>query len=168
MGEAGEPWGMPVVIGHCWSVRPWNDTAVDLLVRKEALHDMMGAGQPRWRRVWRSRSEDTLSNAPQTSRKSADEVRFLDFAISTSWTNAITASIADLWGLPPIWSGWRRLWDSEPETATSPTAMEEMTMQLTHVQHDIQDVRDAIRNPPGKRKQGTSYQDNEPTMPMNR
>jgi outer membrane protein TolC len=54
------------------------------------------------------------------------------------------------------------------ETVTSSTAMEEMTMQLSNVQHDIQDVLDAIRNPPGKRKQCTSNQDNEPIMPMNR
>jgi hypothetical protein len=46
--------------------------------------------------------------------------------------------------------------------------MEEMTMQLTHVQHAIQDVLDAVRNPPGQRKRRTSDQDNEPTMPMNR
>jgi regulator of replication initiation timing len=39
-----------------------------------------------------------------------------------------------------------------PEPATSPSAMEEMTMQLSHVQHDIQDVLHAVRNPPGKRK----------------
>jgi regulator of replication initiation timing len=39
-----------------------------------------------------------------------------------------------------------------PETATSSTTMEEMMMQLPHVQHDIQDVLDAVRNPPGKRK----------------
>jgi hypothetical protein len=39
-----------------------------------------------------------------------------------------------------------------PDTATSSTVMEEMTMQLTHIQHDIQDVLDAIRNPPEKRK----------------
>jgi hypothetical protein len=50
------------------------------------------------------------------------------------------------------------------ETVTSPTAIEEMTMQLTHVQHDIQDVLDAVRNPPGKRKRCTSEQDNEPTV----
>jgi hypothetical protein len=55
-----------------------------------------------------------------------------------------------------------------PETATSPTAMEEMTMQLSYVQHDIQDVLDAVRNPPGKRKRRTSGQDNEPTTPTNR
>jgi regulator of replication initiation timing len=39
-----------------------------------------------------------------------------------------------------------------PDPATSPSAMEEMTMQLSHVQHDIQDVLEAVRNPPGKRK----------------
>jgi hypothetical protein len=53
------------------------------------------------------------------------------------------------------------------ETATSPTTMEEMTMQLTHIQHDIQDVLDAVRNPPGKRKGHTSDQDNEPTTLTN-
>jgi hypothetical protein len=55
-----------------------------------------------------------------------------------------------------------------PETATSSSAMEEMTMQLSHVQHDIQDVLDAVRNPPGKRKRRTSNQDTEPTTPTNR
>jgi hypothetical protein len=38
-----------------------------------------------------------------------------------------------------------------PDPATSSSAMEEMTMQLSNVQYDIQDVLDAIRNPPGKR-----------------
>jgi hypothetical protein len=46
--------------------------------------------------------------------------------------------------------------------------MEEMTMQLSVVQHDIQDVLEAVRNPPGKRKRRTSNQDAEPTMPTNR
>jgi regulator of replication initiation timing len=55
-----------------------------------------------------------------------------------------------------------------PDTVASSTVMEEMTMQLSHVQHDIQDILDAIRNPPGKRKRRTSDQDNELTMPMNR
>jgi chromosome segregation ATPase len=55
-----------------------------------------------------------------------------------------------------------------PDTTTSSTAMEEMTMQLSHVQHDIQDVLDAVRNPPGKRKRCTSDQDNEPITPTNR
>jgi hypothetical protein len=55
-----------------------------------------------------------------------------------------------------------------PGTMASSTTMEEMTMQLFHVQHDVQDVLDAVRNPPGKRKQRTSGQDNEPTTPTNR
>jgi uncharacterized protein YicC (UPF0701 family) len=55
-----------------------------------------------------------------------------------------------------------------PDPATSPSAMEEMTMQLSHVQHDIQDVLAAIRNPPGKRKRWGSDQNTEPTMPTNR
>jgi hypothetical protein len=39
-----------------------------------------------------------------------------------------------------------------PDTITSSTVMEEMTMQLSHIQNDIQDILDAIRNPPSKRK----------------
>jgi hypothetical protein len=46
--------------------------------------------------------------------------------------------------------------------------MEEMTMQLSVVQHDIQDVLEAVRNPPGKRKRRTSNQDAGPTTPTNR
>jgi hypothetical protein len=55
-----------------------------------------------------------------------------------------------------------------PDPTTSPSAMEEMTMQLSHVQHDIQDVLAAVRNPPGKRKRRGSDQNTEPTTPMNR
>jgi hypothetical protein len=55
-----------------------------------------------------------------------------------------------------------------PETTTTPSAVEEMMMQLSHVQHDIQDILDAVRNPPGKRKRCTSNQDNELKMPTNR
>jgi hypothetical protein len=39
-----------------------------------------------------------------------------------------------------------------PDPATSPSAMEEMTVQLSHVQHDIQDVLAAVCSPPSKRK----------------
>jgi regulator of replication initiation timing len=55
-----------------------------------------------------------------------------------------------------------------PDPTASSTTMEEMTMQLSVVQNDIQDVLEAIRNPPGKRKRRASDQDTEPTMPMNR
>jgi hypothetical protein len=55
-----------------------------------------------------------------------------------------------------------------PDLTASSTTMEEMTMQLSIVQHDIQDVLDAVCNPPGKRKRCTSNQDTEPTMPTNR
>jgi hypothetical protein len=54
------------------------------------------------------------------------------------------------------------------ETMTSTNAMEEIMMYLTHIQHNIQDILDTVCNPPGKRKQCTSDQDNEPTMPTNR
>jgi hypothetical protein len=55
-----------------------------------------------------------------------------------------------------------------PDLTASCTTMEEMTMQLSVIQYDIQDVLDAVRNPPGKRKRCTSNQDTEPTMPTNR
>jgi 3-methyladenine DNA glycosylase/8-oxoguanine DNA glycosylase len=54
-----------------------------------------------------------------------------------------------------------------PETVNTSTAMQETIMQLSHIQNDIQDVLNAIRNPPGKRKHPTSGQNNEPTMPTN-
>jgi hypothetical protein len=54
-----------------------------------------------------------------------------------------------------------------PDPAASPSAMEEMTVQLSHVQHDIQDVLAAVRNPPGKRKQWGSDQNTGPTTPTN-
>jgi hypothetical protein len=39
-----------------------------------------------------------------------------------------------------------------PATMSSPTTMEEMTMQLSVIQDDIQDVLEAVHNPPSKRK----------------
>jgi hypothetical protein len=50
-----------------------------------------------------------------------------------------------------------------PDLMASSTMMEEMTMPLSIVHHDIQDVLEAVRNPPGKRKRCTSNQDAEPT-----
>jgi hypothetical protein len=55
-----------------------------------------------------------------------------------------------------------------PDLTASSTTMEEMTIQLTVIQHDIQDVLDAVCDPPGKRKHRTSNQDTEPTTPTNR
>jgi hypothetical protein len=53
------------------------------------------------------------------------------------------------------------------EPMASSTTMEEMTMQLSLVQNDIQDVLAAVCNPPSKRKQQGSNQNTEPTMPTN-
>jgi hypothetical protein len=39
-----------------------------------------------------------------------------------------------------------------PATMTTSTTMEEMMMQLSYIKNNIQDVLDAICNPPGKRK----------------
>jgi predicted nuclease with TOPRIM domain len=42
------------------------------------------------------------------------------------------------------------------ETITTPSIVEEMIMQLSYVQHNIQDILDTVHNPPSKRKQCTS------------
>jgi hypothetical protein len=39
-----------------------------------------------------------------------------------------------------------------PDPMASSTTMEEMTMQLSVLQNEIQDILEAVRNPPGKRK----------------
>jgi hypothetical protein len=39
-----------------------------------------------------------------------------------------------------------------PDTMTSSTMMEEMMMQLSVMQYDIQDILKEVRNPPSKRK----------------
>jgi hypothetical protein len=39
-----------------------------------------------------------------------------------------------------------------PDVIASSTTMEEMTMQLSVVKHNIQDILEAVHNPPGKRK----------------
>jgi hypothetical protein len=54
-----------------------------------------------------------------------------------------------------------------PEPLASSTTMEEMMMQLSVVQNDIQDVLADVRNPPGKRKRWGSDQNTGPTMLMN-
>ncbi|KAI5809405.1 hypothetical protein BZA77DRAFT_361608 [Pyronema omphalodes] len=55
-----------------------------------------------------------------------------------------------------------------PTTTPSSAAMEEVTMQLSVVQNDIQDVLDAVRNLPGKTKRRGSDQNTEPTSPTYR
>jgi regulator of replication initiation timing len=54
-----------------------------------------------------------------------------------------------------------------PDPTASSTTMEEMRMQLSVVQNDIQDVLEALRNPPGKRKRRGSDQNTGPTTPTN-
>jgi regulator of replication initiation timing len=54
-----------------------------------------------------------------------------------------------------------------PDPTASSTTMEEMTMQLSVVQNDIQDVLEAVRSPPGKRKRRGSDQNTGPTTPTN-
>jgi hypothetical protein len=53
-----------------------------------------------------------------------------------------------------------------PETASTSNVLEEITMQLSHLQNDVRDVLDAVHNPPGKTKRFRSGQDNEPTFDL--
>jgi hypothetical protein len=87
-------------------------------------------------------------------RASREETAALKAAVATL-TKKLDENIATT--VPP-----------SPDTATSSASMEEMMMELSLVQHDIQDVLAAVCNPPGKRKRRASGQQNEPTMPTNR
>jgi regulator of replication initiation timing len=53
------------------------------------------------------------------------------------------------------------------DPTASSTTMEEIMMQLSVVQNDIQDVLEDVRNPPGKRKRRGSDQNTGPTTPTN-
>jgi hypothetical protein len=54
-----------------------------------------------------------------------------------------------------------------PDLTASSTTMEQMTMQLSVIKHNIQDILEAVCNPPSKRRRHMSNQDTEPTMPTN-
>jgi hypothetical protein len=95
-------------------------------------------------------TEDTvLCEAYRTSR---EETAALKAAVD-ALTKRIDKNISTL--APP-----------SPDLMASSTTIEEMMMELSVIQHDIQDVLEAVRNPPGKRKRRTSTQDTEPTTPM--
>jgi hypothetical protein len=70
--------------------------------RKVEHQVLTGLGQPSCCIVWSSLVVETLLKAPRTSRKMAVVMSFIDFPISMSWVSARAASIADLWGRPPI------------------------------------------------------------------
>jgi alanyl-tRNA synthetase len=115
----------------------------------EALNSKMDSLLQKMDAAWTENT--TLREAYRASREETAELR----AAVDTLTKKLDENIAIT--VPP-----------SPETVTSSTAIEEMTMQLSHIQTDIQDILDAGHNPPGKRKQCTSGQDNEPTTPMNR
>jgi hypothetical protein len=112
IGEAGEPWGIPVWIGRWVSILQSNDSAVVLSLRKEAHQDTTAAGQPSVRIVASKRAEETLSKAPLTCKNRADVMKRFPAFASTSCVSAIAASIAEHLGRPPIWSAWRMSCDS--------------------------------------------------------
>jgi hypothetical protein len=108
----GEPWGIPVATAHCISVLPLKEKDMHCLMSNDLHHDTTGAGHPNYLIVLVSRVDDTLSNAPCTSRKRVVMVRHLLWPISMSCVRAMVASMVDHLGWPPIWSRYRRLWVS--------------------------------------------------------
>jgi hypothetical protein len=63
MGEAGDPCGMPMLIGRWMSVQPSNERAVVLFARNDLTHESTAFGHPSCDMVWSRRADDTLSNA---------------------------------------------------------------------------------------------------------
>jgi hypothetical protein len=70
--------------------------------RKVEHQVLTGLGQPSCCIVWSGLLVETLLKAPRTSKKGAEVMTCVDFHISTSWASARVASIADVWGWPPI------------------------------------------------------------------
>jgi hypothetical protein len=121
----------------------------DQLQNVEALNSNMENLLQKMNAAW---TENTVLH--EAYRASREETAALKAAVDTL-TKKLDENITIT--VPPL-----------PETATSSTTMEEMMMELSHVQHDIQDVLDTVCNPPSKRKRRTTDQNNKPTMPTNR
>jgi len=85
-----------------------NVRLASLSVRKESTHLMMAGLRRICLRVCRRRLLKTLSNAPLTSMHRVDVVFPSLFAWSIVDVRSMTASTADLLGLPPIWRWWSR------------------------------------------------------------
>jgi hypothetical protein len=64
-------------MGHCMSVLPSKERAIVRSMRNDLHHDTTVMGYPNCLIVLVNRVDDTLSNAPRTSRKRAVMVRHL-------------------------------------------------------------------------------------------
>jgi hypothetical protein len=95
IGNAGEPCGIPVCIGHWISVWPSKDSAVVHLLRKEEHHDVTAPGQPRAYIVVSNQAEDMLLKAPQISKNRDDVTKPCFVFTSTLCISTIAVSIAN-------------------------------------------------------------------------
>ena len=102
IGETGEPWGIPVMIGVMGSDSASKVRLASLSVRNESTHLMMAGLSLICVRVCRRRCLKTLSNAPLTSMHRVDVIFPSLFPWSIVDVSSMTASTADLLGLPPI------------------------------------------------------------------
>jgi hypothetical protein len=98
MGEAGNPCRMPVLIGYWMSVWLSNKRAVVLFARNDLTHESTAFRHPSYDMVWIRWADNTLSNAPLTSRNRADVTHLVPALVSISYVSAIAASIAKRWG----------------------------------------------------------------------
>jgi hypothetical protein len=112
IGKAGDPCGMPMLIGHWMSVWPSNERAVVLFARNDLTHESTAFRHPSCDMVWSRQADDTLSNVPLTSRNRADITCLVPTLVSVLCMSAIATSIAEYWGQPQIWSGCSRWWAS--------------------------------------------------------
>jgi cobalamin biosynthesis Co2+ chelatase CbiK len=98
----------------------------------------------------------TVLNKPENLTKQVDKIALEEVALckaycqSTAETAALKATVDTL----TKQFNERIVFLALPllDMATSPSAMEDIMIQLSHVQHDIQDMLAAIHNPPSKRK----------------
>ena len=102
MGETGEPCGIPVVIGVMGSDSASKVKLASLSVRKESTHRIIAGLSRIFLRVCNRRCLKTLSNAPLTSMQRVEVIFFSLFPWSIVEVSSMTASTADLLGLPPI------------------------------------------------------------------
>ena len=102
IGETGEPWGIPVMIGVIGSDLASKVRLASLSVRKELTHLMMAGLSLICVSVCKRRCLKTLSNAPLTSMHRVDVIFPSLFPWSIVDVSSMTASTADLLGLPPI------------------------------------------------------------------
>jgi hypothetical protein len=94
MGDAGDPWGIPVLMGVIGSVSLSNDSEASLSLRNESTYLMILGCSFIFRMVW-SLGLYTLSKAPFTSIQRVEVMRWFLLAWSIFIARNIAVSTAD-------------------------------------------------------------------------